>query len=656
MNVNDAFTSFNNNETDVLLINQSGSTGASAHAVVTPTVPLNEVKPRVMIVLQFELNIDTEVQKRGRIFRTGQVHQPEYLYLNSAIPAEQRLMMMLAQKLKSLDANTSSNQNQNEKMMRVPDFLNKYGDRIVTDYLLENSKIHDLLGRPPLEQSGGETAARISGRMAVLSTDQQASFYEAITNRYLEYIDYLKQTGEYDLEVEELNFQAKTIAKKIVVAGNGGNSKFGTDTYLEKLEVNALKKPYKTSELRNLIEERLKGNTSEHYRDDLIAQFDAFVIPPYESKRLEIATKYDKLLEELPKSKKMLDIWRNLDESAYAQALDNKQQVLTREKADKISALDSAHKAKIQAFYGLVKFFTVGKVLSYQRSIFVDPDYAVCLGVDISKKEKNPFAPSAIKVNIAVASHIKTLRLPASFKIELNAIKGASMDIGSVEIEEVYTQWQERIENKTKDRITRYMRTGNLVQGFSQGRLVSYTTSDGKVEKGILLPPDYDAKDIESDGVTVPLPRATPFIRSLVGGKMITLSNEITLTRTTAETFEMRVSASQKKGGVFFMDEKLIAMTSQGKFEKVSKTMRAEIDEYNLGELIKHLHEEHGVNITLTQQQFERIKDEVQKQISKVSPIKLPPKEEQEDLELMKDIAKALTLKLKLLKLQRQRA
>lgn len=36
--VNDAFRKFNNNEVDVLLINQSGSTGASAHAVVMPKV------------------------------------------------------------------------------------------------------------------------------------------------------------------------------------------------------------------------------------------------------------------------------------------------------------------------------------------------------------------------------------------------------------------------------------------------------------------------------------------------------------------------------------------------------------------------------------------------------------------------------------------
>ncbi|MEO8760944.1 MAG: strawberry notch-like NTP hydrolase domain-containing protein, partial [Bacteroidia bacterium] len=60
INTNDAFRKFNNNEVDVLMINQSGSTGASAHAIVTPKVTKEEVKQRVMIVLQAELDINTE--------------------------------------------------------------------------------------------------------------------------------------------------------------------------------------------------------------------------------------------------------------------------------------------------------------------------------------------------------------------------------------------------------------------------------------------------------------------------------------------------------------------------------------------------------------------------------------------------------------------
>ena len=61
-----------------------------------------------MIFAQMQGNINDEVQIRGRIDRTGQVRRGKYVYLVSAIPAEQRLMMMFKNKLKSLDANTTS--------------------------------------------------------------------------------------------------------------------------------------------------------------------------------------------------------------------------------------------------------------------------------------------------------------------------------------------------------------------------------------------------------------------------------------------------------------------------------------------------------------------------------------------------------------------
>ena len=68
---NVAFAKFQNNQSDVLIINTSGSTGASAHATNKGTnLRKDEVKPRVMIIAQCELNVSTEVQKRGRINRT----------------------------------------------------------------------------------------------------------------------------------------------------------------------------------------------------------------------------------------------------------------------------------------------------------------------------------------------------------------------------------------------------------------------------------------------------------------------------------------------------------------------------------------------------------------------------------------------------------
>src|SRR5690606_24474712 len=69
-----SFRVFNSGEYDVLLINQSGSTGSSAHA----SKDFADRRVSAMIINQFELDINTEVQKRGRINRTGQVVLPEY--------------------------------------------------------------------------------------------------------------------------------------------------------------------------------------------------------------------------------------------------------------------------------------------------------------------------------------------------------------------------------------------------------------------------------------------------------------------------------------------------------------------------------------------------------------------------------------------------
>ena len=263
--VNDAFRSFNNNEVYVLMINQSGSTGASAHAVATDKVPPSEVKQRVMIIMQSELDINKEQQKKGRIGRTGQILLPIYEYLISAIPAEQRFMMMLQRKLKSLDASTTSNQEQSKDLFDVPDFLNKYGDKIVEEFLKENPKINDMLDDPlHLHDSKkgdvNDPSLKVSGRVAILSVENQEFFYAEVGRRYDEYVAYLKQVGQYDLRVAILNLEAKTLEKTIVIAGKGTGSTFSGDSILEKCEVNNLEKPFTKSELENIISERLGKN------------------------------------------------------------------------------------------------------------------------------------------------------------------------------------------------------------------------------------------------------------------------------------------------------------------------------------------------------------------------------------------------------------
>lgn len=99
---NSIIKAFQTNAIDVVLLNSSAATGVSLHATNKGTdLKESEVKPRCMIIAECELNVSTEVQKRGRINRTGQIKSipPSYDYLMSAVPCEQRNMMMLQKKL-----------------------------------------------------------------------------------------------------------------------------------------------------------------------------------------------------------------------------------------------------------------------------------------------------------------------------------------------------------------------------------------------------------------------------------------------------------------------------------------------------------------------------------------------------------------------------
>jgi hypothetical protein len=78
----------------------------------------------------------------------GKDVMPEYIYLSCNVPSELRLMMITAKKLKSLDANTSANQENSKDTLQTPDFMNKYGFFVAASFLTEeeNKDILDRMG------------------------------------------------------------------------------------------------------------------------------------------------------------------------------------------------------------------------------------------------------------------------------------------------------------------------------------------------------------------------------------------------------------------------------------------------------------------------------------------------------------------------------
>jgi C-terminal domain on Strawberry notch homologue/P-loop containing NTP hydrolase pore-1 len=666
INTNDAFRQFNNNEVDVLMINQSGSTGASAHAISTAKVSASEVRQRVMIVLQAELDINTEVQKRGRINRTGQILKPIYDYVTSAIPAEKRLMMMLQKKLKSLDANTASNQKQSNKILDVPDFLNKYGDKIVKDYLTENHEVNELLDDPlhlknaKADSGGQETntsedaAHKVSGRVAVLSTKMQQDFYNEIAERYSDYVEYLKQVGEYDLEVEAMNLETETINNRIIKMGKGSDSSFGDDSIMETVRSNVLKKPFTKTELENLLIESFKGKEPSVLQDELMQQYHADIEHRLLEEETETYTKYDGLIKNIVAEKRIIKILEKQGKEAWLKEVAEREQELNAARIAQIQNTKKIFNNRKQYVETMFRFFYVSRSLKYPIETYNNGNElvpAVFLGFVIDTKKKNPYAPSSMKLRFAIANSSKYLAIPASYSEDIMGIIGASNGTEQPSMIELFVDWEKYTKENNVDRRIRHIITGNLLQAFSdfKGKLVSYTTKDGETKKGILMPENWNPSEQIQDRVVVPIIKGAMLIKSLVQNAHIVTNNGISFFKT-GDYFKIIVAASKARGGDIYLDKDILALVEKNNFEKTSDKMVALLHERNIGKLIELLQTNHSCSLTINTSQFNQIKDTKQHYTNR-KPILLPPeKEENNSLVLMLELeAEALQLELTLL-------
>ena len=201
------------------------------------------------------------------------------------------------------------------------------------------------------------------------------------------------------------------------------------------------------------------------------------------------------------------------------------------------------------------------------------------------------------------------------------------------------------------DRKIRHIITGNVLQAFSayKGKLVSYTTIEGGIKKGILMPEYWEpANDIQQKTV-VPISRAMKIIRSLIGGASITTKNGVSIFRQ-PDKFKIVVSAARSKGGETYLDPDLLKLVDRNNFEKVSDRMTASVDESLIGEFVHVLQEKFNDSVSLNPSQFELIKNEIPKKELRSKPLMVVlPKQSQSQIEQLELEALALELELELL-------
>lgn len=225
---NHIFNDFQNNKLDVILINACGAIGASAHAISTTEVPDEQVRQRKMLIVQNDLDVNIDLQKRGRINRTGQRMDlpPLYEYIITAVPSEKRLNMMLRAKLRSLSANTAAWQEQDREQADFIDISNKYGNEVASEYIGEHPELALVLGL-----KGTITASKLLARLAMLSVTAQKDIIDDLMAAYTSLEAELRRINQWDLEREFRDFEAEFVQEELFTTAKA-ESTLGGCSYL----------------------------------------------------------------------------------------------------------------------------------------------------------------------------------------------------------------------------------------------------------------------------------------------------------------------------------------------------------------------------------------------------------------------------------------
>jgi hypothetical protein len=506
---------FNNGGLDVVILNRSGSTGISLHA----SERFKDQRQRHMIVAQPALDINEFMQMLGRIHRTGQVKLPKYTILNVALPAEKRPTAILAKKMKSLNANTSSN-TESATSVEAVDMLNKYGDEIVGNYLHDNPEYEAALGL------GGsdDIARRATGKLALLPVEMQEAFYKDVEAQYNDYIHYLNSTNQNELEPRTFDYDAREEKSRVLVEGENKNSPFGQDAIYNEFSIKMQAKPVTPEEVRQEINKHLDGLKPNEFMQEFQQGLDQ---------------KQEKYL-------------RSLDPDSVSYSVARTAESVTKQFL-RDHGIGSTLRIEINGE-------TYNAAITNIRSLY--------------KGNGSPYALSKINVTLATAGPMRFISVPASQlgRIEVSKLHEAPEDLFRVANPDA----RETAKIITGNLLSAY---GNLKD--TRGTIINFTKADGTTEQGILLPKKFEiGKHVNQDYRLRTPEQAARFLKTSQHESIGTLGiqsrdGEVRVIRARNGALTIVTPKAKATGGKYFLDPALRKVT--GDFVSLGNTMRAEV-------------------------------------------------------------------------------
>lgn len=595
---------FNSNKIDALIINKTGSTGISLHASKT----FADQRQRVMILAQPLPDINDYMQMIGRIDRTGQVQRGYYINLGLPVPAEQRFLMMLSTKLKSLNANTTTSQDSKDNKVEAPDMLNKYGSIVIVEYFKDNPEIYNKMNDPLSIVKNGKSlsayvpsfddsdARKLTGYVALLSTDEQQAFYDDVVERYNALIKYLDDSGTNDLKITSLPLRAKTLAKAVSSEGKDptGNNPFAQNAYVEKVEMDVLRKPMKADDIRKTINTLAEGKDPFEAVADIKNQWGE----EYTAKREKENRRYEAELERnkaaVEKFAEKINANEKMPEKDKVKAINEKSTTLKNETERKhnenLTRLSNDYESLLRDF----NRFSVGKTYIMPSDPNVlDFDYtshAIFLGYKVKDKGITPSSSFAVfatldgrrRVELKLSVRNALLNVEEITKQNYDAAQKVNLD-----------NWDSNIPTTTRKE--GYIMTGNILQAINDtqddngnfpGQLISYTDMEGNIRDGILMPDKWEPKMMTNAGSAI-----STALEQIKSGEIVISTNrdvEIHPTRSSNGNFMyyLRVPRSKKMGEKYYANSDLLKALGDKEFYEYSGTLQVSVDEEKLPDVL----------------------------------------------------------------------
>lgn len=599
---------FNSGELDVLILNKSASTGISLHA----SEKFSDQRQRTMIIAQPLSDINDYMQMIGRIDRTGQVHRGYYINLGLPVPAENRFLMMLSTKLKSLNANTTTSQDSESNDVEAPDLLNKYGSQVVVEYLRDNPEIYEKMGGPLKKagQGGGrvqtneldeykpqeDDARKITGYVALLTTKEQEEFYDDVVRRYNELIKYLNDTGNNDLKITVMPLRAKTLNKRVSSEGIDptGTNPFARNSYVEQVEMDVLRKPMKAAEIRKTIEQVNKGKRPEDYIRQVIATIE---------KEDEVRIAAEEARYERSKAKAQEDIAKQTEKINRQQkrTAEEKQAAIAdyvRETNDNVETKHNDNMVRLNTNSDMLKqrlhMFEVGKS-------YLMPDNLESMVFDFStpaifcgyKAKDSKITASTTLAVFATLDGRRRMEIKLSQPEALRSIYKTTNDNWDAARSTTLENWDSQIPTGTRK--TGFIMTGNILQAIADtqdehggypGQLISYTDIDGNVHDGILMPDKWNTSMLKTSGA--------PIISRLKQIKdympVTSHDGKVDITGSSwAKVYYLTVPKTKKDGAIYYENKALLRAVNGSNFYPYRGKLRADIPEENIEKVVIEL-------------------------------------------------------------------